>query len=340
MICAARGLSRIVRTGSTDCRVNLAKEWALLCAPPSEDRELFLWRNRRVVVVGKNQSPAAECDLSFLARHRIQLARRPTGGGAVFQDLGNTCWTFLSPRPEVEHNNAVILEALRSLGADAAVSGRNDILVGARKVSGAAFRNTPDRSIHHGTMLLSVDLDLMARALTVDSSKLTAKGVASVRSRVTNLRDIVKGVDHDAFCKALETAYERCFGPCIRVEESEESLLRDPVVAEKYALLSSQSWLFPPQLNASFHAKRRFEWGLFDVSVEMAGNKMAGFEVHSDCLTDLPVDRLREFVRRLGTTKADPREIIEALVASDSPKDREVTREVCLWAATELSPFR
>jgi lipoate-protein ligase A len=164
--------------------------------PDIKSSTLFLWRNRPCIVIGRWQNPWKECDHSKMQGKEVKLARRRSGGGAVYQDLGNTCFTFIHPIPEggfamdtKEINNKILLKALKNLGITAEVSGRNDILVDGFKVSGSAYKANlgMKRSLHHGTMLVDVNLDDLKTYLNPDKPKLESKGVDSVIKRVANL---------------------------------------------------------------------------------------------------------------------------------------------------------
>lgn len=140
----------------------------------------------------------------------MRLARRSSGGGAVFHDLGNTCFTFMAGKPEYDKtvSTAIVLAALNSLGVTAEASGRNDLVVktdsGDRKVSGSAYRETMDRGFHHGTLLLNADLSRLANYLNPDQKKLQAKGITSVRGRVANLVELLPGITHQQVCEAIQ----------------------------------------------------------------------------------------------------------------------------------------
>ena len=161
-------------------------EWLLQCGP---DEPVFrLWRNEPSVIIGHNQVAKQEVNLEYLRQNGIKLARRVTGGGAVYHDLQNLNYSFAGPIGSVSPD--LFAEALQSLGLPAELTGRNDIFVAGRKISGYARSVWHNRELVHGTLMYDVDIDTLTAALNVEgSSKLNLKGVASVRSRVTNVRD-------------------------------------------------------------------------------------------------------------------------------------------------------
>ena len=166
---------------------------------PSEDSFFCLWRNRPSVIIGLNQNARAEVNLEYLEGRGISLARRSTGGGAVYHDLQNLNYSIFRPLSASSAPNGAdavecIVNALRALGVSAEQGGRNDIFVGGRKVSGFARRVYKDRELVHGTLMYDVDLETLTRVLDAPGSKLSKKGVASVRSRVANLKDCLPGI--------------------------------------------------------------------------------------------------------------------------------------------------
>ncbi|NLE12741.1 MAG: lipoate--protein ligase [Clostridiales bacterium] len=178
----------------TDPRFNLASEEYLIDNLPGD--AVMLWRNEPSVIIGRSQNAYAEIDRGYIETHGIKVVRRLSGGGAVFHDLGNVNYTFIVD--EGKDGNALdfgrfiapVIEALAELGIDAEMSGRNDIVVGGVKISGTAQCHRNGRLLHHGTLLYSADLGRLAGALRVNEEKLKSKGVASVRSRVGNLREL------------------------------------------------------------------------------------------------------------------------------------------------------
>jgi len=188
----------------------MAFDEAVLERHPLEEPLFYLWQNRPAVIIGRNQSAYAEVNLPYLREKGIALARRVTGGGAVYHDLGNLNYTIAGRTADLDADLPLYLgmvsNALRSLGVPAEVSGRNDILVGGRKCSGYAKRLSRDRMMIHGTLMFSVDLEELTRALDTPGSKLSAAGVASVRSRVANLSEYLPGWSLEQFREGMHTA--------------------------------------------------------------------------------------------------------------------------------------
>lgn len=189
---------------STDPHWNMAFDEFSLEGLSVDEPVFFLWQNAPAVIIGLNQSAHAEVNLPFLQEKGIVLARRVTGGGAVYHDLGNLNYTIVGPSRLMEQCYSLVAEALQRMGVPAERSGRNDILVEGRKVSGYAKRLSKGRMMIHGTLMWDVDLETLTRALAVPGSKLEAAGVASVRSRVANLRSYLPDLkDIHAFQEAL-----------------------------------------------------------------------------------------------------------------------------------------
>ena len=164
----------------------------------SEGEAFFVWRVLPTVIIGRNQDLEAEVNLDYCLGHGVRVVRRKSGGGCVYSDKGNIMVSFVSRRGEVsavfDRYLSALTACLCSLGLNAEKSGRNDILVDGRKVSGNAFHQLPDRSIVHGTLLYDRDLDALEEAIRPPVEKLERHGVASVRQRVRNLKEYVSPV--------------------------------------------------------------------------------------------------------------------------------------------------
>jgi lipoate-protein ligase A len=175
-----------------DPYVNLGVEETLLETCPPNTLRFYLWQNAHTVVIGKNQHAQSEVALDKLTRDEGKLARRSSGGGAVYHDMGNLNFTFILEEAnyDVKKQMNVIARALQSLGYAAVVSGRNDIEIDGAKVSGNAFLLRNGFGLHHGTILHSVDKEKLGMYLTVSEAKLKRKQVASVKARIVNLNDL------------------------------------------------------------------------------------------------------------------------------------------------------
>ncbi|WP_461204658.1 lipoate--protein ligase [Clostridium sp. DL1XJH146] len=158
-----------------------------------EDEIVFLWKNSPTVVIGKNQNTLEEINEEYINANDIKVVRRITGGGAVYHDLGNLNFTFIKKVDNIEELDlkkyaSPIVSALEKFGVKAELSGRNDITVDSKKISGNSQSIYKNKVLHHGTMLIDSDLSVLSKALKVKKEKFESKGVKSVRSRVTNIR--------------------------------------------------------------------------------------------------------------------------------------------------------
>lgn len=198
-----------IESSRTDPRWNLAlEEYVFEHMDPSLSY-LMLWQNHNTIVVGKYQNTAGEVNNEYVRQHDITVVRRLSGGGAVYHDLGNLNFTFITdadPSGQIDLKSFCIpiLETLRSFDVPAELSGRNDMIIEGRKFSGNAQYLKNGRVMHHGTLLFDSDLSVMSKALRADRAKMESKGIKSVESRVTNLREhLPPDVTMDAFRQQL-----------------------------------------------------------------------------------------------------------------------------------------
>ena len=203
-----------------------------------EGEAFFVWQSDPTVIYGRNQVLENEVNMSYCREHGVEVVRRKSGGGCVYSDKGNIMVSYVSERGVVNEVFERYLDGLtaflRSIGVLAEKSGRNDILVNGRKVSGNAFHQLPDRSIVHGTLLYSTDFDALQQALLPPVEKLQRHGVESVRQRVMNLSEVVQ-MPIDTLKKALVDYFcdsEMLIGPD-DIKAIEEIQKDYPVISNK-----------------------------------------------------------------------------------------------------------
>lgn len=293
--------TRILISNSTDPWFNLAVEDTIFRSMSADQRVLFLWRNADTVVIGRAQNPWRECRTERMQQDSVKLARRQTGGGAVFHDLGNTNFTFMAGKPEYnkEVSTNIVLQGLRKLGIEGQANGRNDLVIedgdGVKKFSGSAYRETLDRGFHHGTLLLSADLSRLANYLNPDKKKLAAKGITSVRSRVINLDSVKSDIDHEQVCDAIMLAYQEYYQQQVEVEYISPDHFSDlPGFEDKFAFQSSWDWNFGQTPTFTHNMDERFSWGGVDVFLDVERGEIKSAQIFSDMLDPYPIEMIAQ----------------------------------------------
>lgn len=307
---------KVFLSDSLNPHLNLAtEEWIFHNLDPSQ-QVLFLWRNEETVVIGRNQNPWSECNLAKMKTDKVHLARRTTGGGAVFHDLGNTNFTFLSPREAYkrENNVQVIFQALKQFGIEGEASGRNDLLIpfadGPRKFSGSAYREKKDRAFHHGTLLLHADLTRLGQYLTPNPKKLQAKGKESVRARVANLSEVSANIEHSKISEAMIWSFEKFYDAKAEIISLDlESLPKIPELKAQYDSLSSWEWLYGNTLEFNQKMDDYLSLGFFDFQFKVEEAHIADLQIFTDCLYPQVIEDLTVGLKGRAYTEATVREV-------------------------------
>ena len=330
---------RLLISDSYDPWFNLAVEETIFRQMPTTQRVLFLWRNADTVVIGRAQNPWKECNTARMEQDNVRLARRSSGGGAVFHDLGNTCFTFMAGKPEYDKSvsTALVLSALQNLGINAKASGRNDLEVetadGVRKISGSAYKETADRGFHHGTLLLNADLTRLANYLNPDPKKLQAKGITSVRARVANLSDITPGVTHQQICDSIISAFCALYGEQVEAEHISPQALPDlPGFVENFARQSSWEWNFGQAPAFSHLLDNRFSWGGIELHFDVEKGHITRTQLFTDSLNPAPLEALAESLQGMLYRSDILQQACESLLA-EYPEQETELREVASWIA-------
>ncbi|MGA0334228.1 MAG: lipoate--protein ligase family protein [Kiritimatiellia bacterium] len=220
----------------------LALENCLLNTTPDAEALLFCWIGEPAVVMGKNQNPWRECNLELLQAERLKLARRVSGGGAVYHDPGNLNIAWILPRegyrPETMHD--LLIRALARLDIQAVKGAGGSVRVAERKISGSAFCYRREKVLHHGTLLLNADLDLLRSALSPRQLNMQTHAVPSVPAPVVNLTDLDPGLNREKILEALLQEGEACFG---RADQMGFAQLPETWEAEK-SQFAAPAWIW------------------------------------------------------------------------------------------------
>lgn len=282
----------IYESSSFDPYFNLAVEKHLLDMVQPGQCILYLWQNENTVVIGSNQNAWKECRISALEADGGKLARRLSGGGAVFHDKGNLNFTFLMCEEDynIQKQLSVICEACAEAGIVATPSGRNDVLTDEKKFSGNAFYHHQGKAYHHGTLLINADTEKMQKYLSPSKAKLESKGVASVRSRVVNLSQLSSGLTCDTMKKHMIKAFEKVYGASV----DPITLQDDNSVRELQQRYASWDHLFGKPLPFSFSCEERFDWGNILLQLQVESGMILQAKVYSDAMDHLIAPKLEQ----------------------------------------------
>lgn len=269
----------------TDPTLNLAMEEYVLKNMPKDDSYFLFYINRPSIIIGKNQNTIEEVNQSYIDEQGIDVVRRISGGGAVYHDTGNLNFSFVTDDDGNSFHNfqkftEPIVEALKSLGVDAKLSGRNDIQFGEAKISGNAMVKVKDRMFSHGTLMLNSELDEVQNALKVNPAKIKSKGIKSVRSRVANISEFLdEPIDIDEF---KEIILKSIFGET-QVEEykltDEDWQKIEKLSNEKYR---TWEWNYGRNPKYNFEREEKFEKGFVQIKLDVKKGRIEHAKIFGD----------------------------------------------------------
>ncbi|MDF2676463.1 MAG: lipoate-protein ligase [Bacillota bacterium] len=318
---------------SYDPKFNLSiEEWLMNCSDPG-DVILFLWQNENTIVIGRNQNPYKECDVKKLKEDDVCLIRRLSGGGAVYHDLGNLNFSFISSDKnyDVENNLKVIIDAIAKLGIECYFNGRNDILVQERKFSGNAFINDKDRNCHHGTLLVDVDLDKLSRYLTVSPLKLESKGIDSVLARVINLKEISPQVTIESLKTALITSFNEFYNADAKIFILNKKEIDLTKYLEKY---NSWEWNYSESPDFSIVLENKFNWGIFEIHLELSDGKIKDCKIFTDAIE---LEDFKSLEKSLINSKLISNDIID--IIGQCIKNEKIKKELFNFISDKIQIY-
>ena len=281
---------RYIKNPSTNPYYNMAFDEYCLESLSIDEPVFYLWQNRPAVIVGFNQEVNTEVNLDYLKENGIDLVRRVTGGGAVYHDLENLNYTIVGRSEDLERDYpeyaSLLAKALQTLGVPATLSGRNDILVEGRKVSGFAKRVCKNRLMVHGTLMYNVDVDVLTHVLNPSTTKLQSKGIASVRSRVANLCEYLPEIpDIQTFSQRLEEILSNNHSDT-EYQLSETDLTNIQQLTDKK--FATWEWNYGRSPKATLSHSARLACGSVEIHLTLAENRIASCRFGGDFLGNLP----------------------------------------------------
>lgn len=269
---------KYIRNDNTDAAYNLAfEEWVL--ENKKDDIYILLWRNDNAIIVGRNQNTAEEINQAYVDEHGIKVIRRPTGGGAVYHDLGNLNFSIVADADnavdiDFELYTKPVLAAFKEMGVPAELTGRNDITIEGRKCTGLAQRIHNSRILNHGAMLFDTHLETLSKALNVRRDKIESKGVKSIVKRVTNIKPYLKeDIDVLGFRDLLQKSMFAEYDEIPVYELTQEEL--DQVEELKRTKYDTWEWNYGRSPKANFSNSKRFEGaGVLDIRLHVEDGRI------------------------------------------------------------------
>lgn len=315
---------------SDDPYLNLAVEQYLMETAGEDACVLYLWQNRHTVVIGRNQNAWAECRTTELSQDGGHLARRLSGGGAVYHDMGNLNFTFLVSKKnyDLPKQQQVIVAACKNLGIDAQITGRNDVTAQGRKFSGNAFYDSKGQAYHHGTLLVDVDMAKLGQYLVPSKEKLQSKGVSSVQSRVINLKELCPDLTIDRMKEEMRKAFDQVYG--LEATELSENDLDMDYVNQLRQRNASWDWNYGKSLPATFTCKARFPWGGVELQLQVEQGIIVRASVYSDAMEWNLSAELQEKLCNCRFTQAD---MLSAVQDCDLPEN--IRLDLCQMIETQ-----
>lgn len=299
----------------TDPRINLAMEEYVLNNLVDDSYFLF-YVNEPSIIIGKNQNTYAEVNQKYVDAHGIHVVRRISGGGAVYHDLGNLNFSFVTQADSDSFHNfkkftMPIVEALNAMGVRAELSGRNDLQVGDRKISGNAMFQKKDRMFSHGTLMLNSDVEEVVRSLTVSEEKLITKGIRSIRSRVANIREFLdEPITMEEFKqKLLDYIFEGNVEEYVLTDADWEAI--NQLSREKYQTFE---WNYGKNPEYNYEVRQKFGGGLVELKLNVKKGIINDARIYGDFFG---VGEISDIEERLIGARHQAQDVSERLADVD-----------------------
>ncbi|MDD2401752.1 MAG: lipoate--protein ligase [Clostridia bacterium] len=316
---------------------NLSLEEYLFGHVNRDEIILYLWQNKDTVVIGRNQNPWKECDIEKIRNDDIKLARRLSGGGTVYHDIGNLNFTFIMRKElyDLEKQLNVILKAVNSFGLNAKFSGRNDILLDGRKFSGNAYYFGDEASYHHGTILINSNISKLSQYLKPSKGKIISKGIDSIKSRVVNLNSVNSEINVEKMKLSILKCFQQCYGKVSKHLQFNENIISDNTLDNTleitlgdtldntfpslYAQYSSWEWIYGECPSFDVYYENRFSWGEIQIGLNFEDGYISNCKIYTDALYTSFVNKIEDSLLRIKYNK----DRINETIISINPQDKE-----------------
>lgn len=304
----------VVLNPSTSASFNMAAEEYIL-KHFSED-VFMLWQADKTVLIGKNQNTRKEIDMNYVEENDIAVIRRLSGGGAVYNDLGNTNFAFISTDSGDSFANfkkftKPIIDLLISLGVPAEFSGRNDLLADGKKFSGNAQFKHKNRLLHHGTLLFSSNMEQLGKALSPDMLKFKSKGIKSVKSRVTNISEhLSEEMTVETFMDLANNHILKTFPGSHTYSFSDEDLIAIRKIEEER--FANWNWNFGASPKYDFMNQEKFPGGLVEVNLQVKDGIIKSAKIFGDFFSQNEISDIEESLENIKHESNSIRDVLSA----------------------------
>ncbi|GIO70238.1 lipoate--protein ligase [Paenibacillus cookii] len=305
--------------GITDPAINLAiEEFTLKHLPMEEDSYLLFYINRPSIIIGKHQNTIEEINQEYVRDHNIQVVRRLSGGGAVYHDLGNLNFSFITKDDGQSFHNFLkftqpVIDALRSMGVNAELSGRNDLQVGEQKISGNAQFATRGRMFSHGTLMFNLNLDDVQASLNANPEKFKSKSTKSVRSRVANISDLMdRKMTIEEFRSELLRAIFNMDPkdvPQYKLTEADWEKINQ-ISKERY---QNWEWNYGQSPESNVKHTKRFPVGIIDIRMDIKDARIRNIKIYGDFFGVGDVADIEDKLRGKRYEESEVREVLQGV---------------------------
>ena len=311
-----------IKNDSKDPYFNLALEEYALKELDVDDDFFILWQNENTIVVGRNQNTIEEINSKAVKEKEVNVVRRMSGGGAVYHDFGNINYTFITRSDDDSKHNfkkftRPIIDALDSLGIKAEFTGRNDITIDDKKISGNAQYYYQNKMLHHGTILFDVNPDILKDVLNVKADKIASKGIKSVKSRVTS---ISKHLKEQMTSGELREMLLKFILDTEDVSEKEYVLTKEDIANiqkladEKY---STWDWVYGESPKFELQQSKRYKGGNLDIRLNVKNGLITDFKIFGDFFGNKDIKEIEELILNNIFEESHIRNILKDIDCND-----------------------